>query len=91
MDSEVTDLYTQRKKNLEGGSCSYLYFIIVVLSEKSPGNKGIWRGQRKKTGEKWERREEGSEEGDIGIVISVEGEGSRRKGKEMQETKKSGR
>ena len=48
MGSEVTNSYTQGKKNLEGGSCSYLYFIIVVLSEKSPGNKGIWRGQGKK-------------------------------------------
>ena len=48
-------------------------------------------GSKKKTGEKWERREEGSEEGDIGIVISVEGDGSRRKGEEMQETKKKNR
>lgn len=48
MDSEVTNSYTQGKKNLEGGSCSYLYFIIVVLSEKSPGNKGGYGGVKEK-------------------------------------------
>ena len=46
-------------------------------------------GSKKKTGEKWERREEGSEEGDIGIVISVEGEGSRRKEKGDARNKKN--